>query len=156
MATLKKQMVVYLGSDHGGFELKEQLKGWLAENSYTVDDLGAYSLNPQDDYPDFIVPVAEKVSASPGNMGIILGRSGNGEAIAANKIDGVRAAVCTDEEMARKARIDNDANILSLGADFIDFDTAKRIVKTFLETPFSNGERHIRRLEKITEEEAAN
>lgn len=148
--------MIYIGADHGGFELKEKLKAWLLENGFETEDLGAYTLNPSDDYPDFIIPVAEKVANDHGGTGIILGRSGNGEAIAANKVDGVRAAICLDAEMARKARSDNDANVLSLGADFVDFDTAKRIVKTFLETPFSNGERHIRRLEEIEEVEDVN
>lgn len=149
-------MIVYLGADHGGFALKEKLKGWLLENGFITEDLGAYSLNPQDDYPDFIVPVAEKVASDPDSRGIILGRSGNGEAMAANKVDRVRAAVCLDEEMARKARQDNDANILSLGADFVDFNIAKKIVKTFLGTTFSEGARHIRRLKEIEEVEDAN
>lgn len=142
-------MKVYLATDHGGYELKEILKNWLKENSYEVEDLGAHSLDPNDDYPDFIVPLARKISQEPESLGIISGRSGNGEAIAANKIKGVRAAVCLNEEMARKAKEHNDANILSLGADYMSVDEAKNIVRVFLETPFSKDERHVRRIDKI-------
>ena len=146
---------IYLGSDHGGFGLKEEIKIWLAENGYGVEDMGAYELAGDDDYPDFIIPVAEAIAEGSGSLGIILGRSGNGEAIAANKVRGVRAALCTNVEMARKAREHNDANILSIGADYVDENLAKEIVKTFLETNFSGEERHKRRLEKIEKYEAS-
>ncbi|MDO8452766.1 MAG: RpiB/LacA/LacB family sugar-phosphate isomerase [bacterium] len=142
-------MKIYIGSDHGGFELKEKIGVWLTENGYEVEDLGAHELTEDDDYPDFIFPVGEKVAPESGSRGIILGRSGNGEAIAANKVKGVRAAVCTNVEMAKKAREHNDANVLSIGADFVDETLAIEIVKVFLETEFSNEERHKRRLEKI-------
>ena len=141
--------MIYLASDHGGYELKELLKSFLKEEGFEAQDLGAYSLDPNDDYPDFIIPLARKVAQEPGSLGIISGRSGNGEAIAANKIKGIRAAVCTNEEMARKAKEHNDANILSLGADYMSIDQAKNVVKAFLDTPFSNDERHMRRIEKI-------
>lgn len=140
---------VYLASDHGGFELKEKIKVWLMENHIPGEDLGAYTLNPDDDYPDFILPLATKVASDPESLGIVLGRSGNGEALAANKVSGARAVVCLNEEMARKAREHNDANILSLGADYIDLDLAKKIVKVFIETPFSEERRHLRRLQEI-------
>lgn len=142
-------MKVYLATDHGGYDLKGILRSWLEEQGYIVEDMGAYSLDPQDDYPDFIIPLARKISSEPDSLGIISGRSGNGEAIAANKIKGVRAAVCINEEMARKAKEHNNANILSLGADYMSAEEAKNIVKAFLETPFSNEERHIRRIDKI-------
>ena len=141
--------MVYLGSDHGGFDLKETIKNFLKENNFPFEDLGATSLNPEDDYPDFIIPITQKVASSTDSLGIILGRSGNGEAITANKVKGIRAAVCLNEEMARKAREHNDANVLSLGADYINMDEAKKIVKVFLTTNFSNEERHVRRIEKI-------
>lgn len=144
-------MIIYLATDHGGYELKEILKNWLKENSYDTKDLGAFSIDPNDDYPDFIIPLARKVSQEPDSLGIIIGRSGNGEAIAANKIKGIRAAVCLNEEMARKAKQHNDANILSLGADYISVDEAKNIAKMFLDTSFSNEERHVRRIKKIKE-----
>jgi ribose 5-phosphate isomerase B len=143
--------MIYLGADHGGFELKEKIKGWLSADGIKSEDLGAYSKDLEDDYPDFIIPVAQKVASESGSLGIILGRSGNGEAIAANKVKGVRAAVCLNEQMAKKSKDDNNANVLSLPADYIDEETAKKIIKAFLNTPFSNAERHIRRLKKIEE-----
>lgn len=144
-------MIVYLGADHGGFELKENLKKYLTELGYELDDLGAHTLNPDDDYTDFVFPVAQKVAQDPRNRGIVIGRSGQGEAIATNKVKGIRAAVCFSEEMAKRTRDHNNSNILSLGADFIDIESAKRIVKVFLETPFPGEERHVRRLKKIEE-----
>ncbi len=144
-------MIIYLGADHGGFELKEKIKTWLREWGYEYKDMGAEHFDPTDDYPDFVFPVADKVSKEKQALGIILGRSGNGEAILANKLQGVRAAVCLNVGMARKTRDDNNANVLVLGGDYLEHDTAKKIVKTFLETPFSQAERHIRRLAKIEE-----
>ncbi len=140
---------VYLGTDHGGYELKEKIKTFLTENKIEFDDLGAYSFNPEDDYPDFIIPVARKVTEDPHSLGIVIGRSGNGEAIAANKVQGIRAALCLNQEMAKKAKEHNNANILSLGADYMSVDEVKQTVKIFIDTPFSNEERHIRRIEKI-------
>lgn len=149
-------MKVYLGADHGGYELKEEIKIWLAENNIAGEDLGARELVEDDDYPDFVVPVAQRVAADPGSLGIVIGRSGNGEAIATNKVKGVRAAVCTNVEMAKKAREHNNANVLALGADFISTEQAKEMVKVFLETDFSGEERHKRRLEKIKNFEVNN
>jgi len=147
--------MIYLATDHGGYQLKEEIKTYLVQNNISAEDLGAHTLDPEDDYPDFIIPVAKKVTSDPASLGIIIGRSGNGEAIAANKVRGIRAALCLNEEMARKARQHNDANILSLGADYITQDEAKRIVRTFIETNFSNEDRHIRRIEKIKKIEKA-
>ena len=144
-------MKIYIGADHGGFELKEKLRAFVEGLGYEVQDLGAHGLDEEDDYPDFVLPVGEQVSSEEGGMGIVIGRSGNGEAIAANKVGGVRAAVCASVEMARKAREHNNANVLSLGADFVDQETAKEIVRAFLETPFSDEPRHVRRIEKITQ-----
>ena len=143
--------MIYLATDHGGFKLKEILKSWLTENNYEVEDMGVNTFDPNDDYPDFIIPLAQKVALESGSLGIISGRSGNGEAIVANKVRGIRAAVCLNEEMARKAKEHNDANIISLGSDFMDVEEAKKIVKVFLDTPFSGDERHIRRINKIKE-----
>jgi len=147
-------MKIYLATDHGGYELKEILKSWLKEEGHEIEDIGANSFDPNDDYPDFIVPLARKVAQDPDSLGIISGRSGNGEAIAANKVAGIRAAVCLNEEMARKAKQHNNANVLSLGADYMSVDEAKDIIKAFLETPFSNDERHVRRIEKIKDTES--
>lgn len=148
--------MIYLGADHGGFNLKEVIKSWFTENHTPYQDLGASSFDPKDDYTDFIIPVAEKVAENQENLGIVIGRSGNGEAIAANKINGIRAALCLNETMAQKAREHNNANILSLGADYISEDDAKNIVKVFLDTQFSNEERHKRRLKKIEDIEQQN
>lgn len=146
-----KKMKVYFGADHGGYGLKEELKIYLKDLGFETEDMGAHTLDPNDDYTDFVFPVASKVAQDPQSRGIVIGRSGQGEAIVANKVKGVRAAVCFSEEMARRTRDHNDANILSLGADFIDIESAKRIVKVFLETPFPGEQRHVRRLKKIEE-----
>jgi len=146
-------MKVYLGADHGGFELKEKIKVWLGEWGYEYEDMGAKTFDEGDDYPDFVVPVARKVTRDKNGLGIVLGRSGSGEAIAANKVKGVRAAVCLNLEMAVKAREKNDANVLSLGGDYIEEAEAKRVVRAFLEVNFSGDERHVRRLKKIEEVE---
>ena len=142
-------MKVFIGADHGGFELKEKLKVFVSNLGFDIEDLGAFQLNLEDDYPDFIIPTAQKVSQNPDSLGIVIGRSGNGEAIAANKIKGIRAAVCLTSEMARKAKKDNDANVLSLGADYVNHSEVENIIKTFLETKFSDEKRHLRRIEKI-------
>lgn len=147
-------MKVYIGSDHGGYRLKEELKVFLTTEGHEVEDMGTYSVE-DDDYPDIVIPLAEKVVEDEGDLGIVIGRSGNGEAIAANKVKGARAALCLTPEMAKKARQDNHANILSLGADFIEVYEAERVVKTFLETPYSEEERHKRRVAKIKEYESA-
>lgn len=144
-----------MATDHGGFQLKEDLKKWLAEEGVAAEDLGAHELDGEDDYPDFILPLAKKVSLEPGSFGIISGRTGNGEAILANKVKGIRAAVCLNEKMALKSRDHNNANILSLPGEYVTLDEAKRIVKVFLNTPFSHAERHIRRIGKITQFETA-
>lgn len=145
---------IYIAADHGGYNLKERLINFLSEKGYEVIDMGNKKFDTKDDYPDFIIPLAEKVSEQK-EMGIILGRSGNGEAIAANKVKGVRAAVCLNVEMARKARMDNNANIISIGADLIAESEALKVVDVFLETPFSDEERHKRRIEKISQYESS-
>lgn len=141
--------MVYIGADHGGYELKAKLTDWLTKQHIAFKDLGATQFNPEDDYPDYIVPVAEIVSTTPENLGVVIGRSGNGEAICANKVKNIRAAVCLNVEMARKAKMHNNANILSLGADYITEDEAKKILQVFLQTKFSEEQRHIRRIDKI-------
>jgi ribose 5-phosphate isomerase B len=152
------KMKIYLAADHGGYDLKEKLKIFLAELGNETVDVGVHNPNPGDDYPDFIIPAAEEISiqCSQNNdcLGIVLGRSGNGEAIAANKVKGIRAAVCLNVQMAKKARDHNNANVLAIGADYVSDDEAKEIVKTFVETPFSEAERHVRRLQKITDYES--
>jgi len=120
-----------------------------------VADVGNLKYEPSDDYPDFIISCAEKVIQNYGSMGLVIGRSGNGEAIAANKVKGIRAALCLNEDMAKKAREDNDANVLALGADFVDKTKAERIAAVFFDTPFPETDRHVRRLEKILDYESS-
>ena len=148
-------MKIYIAADHGGYELKKEITNYLQGKGYVIEDMGNKEHDPQDDYPDFIFPLAEKLAKEMGATGIVIVRSGNGEAIAANKVKGIRAAVCLNIQMAKKAREHNDANTLSLGADYIDLDTAKKIVDTFLETFFSKEEKHKRRINKITSYEPA-
>jgi ribose 5-phosphate isomerase B len=146
-------MKIFIGTDHAGFELKEELKDFLGNLGCEVEDMGAYEFNEADDYPDFIWPVvtavAEEIVKGLDTRGIVIGGSGQGEAIVANKVKGIRAAVVYDEYSARMSREHNDANIISLGNRTLDIDKAKELVKIWLETPFSNEERHKRRIEKI-------
>ena len=145
-------MVVYLASDHAGFHLKEELKTYLESLRYAVEDYGNIRYEPEDDYPDFVRPLAEKISEDhEQNRGIIIGGSGEGEAIVANRIAGVRAAVWygKNEKIIQLSREHNDANILSIGARFVEPEEAKRAVKLWLETPFSREFRHERRIDKI-------
>ncbi len=142
-------MRVYLGSDHAGYRLKQAVRTHLESRGLDVIDLGTNN-EESCDYPDFIAPAAQKVAASKGaDRGIVFGKSGNGEAMAANKIKGIRAALCFTVEAAKLAREHNDANVLSLGSGFVTEEDALHIVDAFLETPFSRAERHIRRLEKL-------
>ncbi len=146
-------MKIYIGTDHAGFELKEELKKFLKDLGCEVEDKGAYEFNKEDDYPDFILPVvkavAEDIAKDLDSRGIVIGGSGQGEAIVANKVKKIRAAVVYDEYSARMSREHNDANIVSLGTRTLSADKAKKLVKLWLETPFSNEERHKRRIEKI-------
>lgn len=147
-------MKIYLGTDHAGFELKEEIKEFLEENSYEVEDCGATSLDPNDDYPDFIATAVNEVAKNPGyDRGIIFGGSGQGEAIVANKCKGIRAAVYNTEnlELVKLARLHNDANVLSIGARFVSTEHAKEAVKLFLDTVYTAEERHERRIKKITD-----
>lgn len=146
-----ESMTVYLASDHAGLKLKEKIKKFLRKEGYKSQDFGAYSFDKDDDYPDFISKVAGAVSKDPQSRGIILGGSGEGEAIVANKFTNVRAAVFYggNLEIVRLSREHNDANILSLGARFVQNEEALKVVKLWLETSFSKQERHTRRIEKI-------
>ncbi len=144
-------MKVFIGTDHAGLELKEHIKRYLAGQGFDVDDQGAHRYDENDDYPDFIVPVARQVAAHPGSRGIVLGGSGQGEAIAANKVRGVRAALYYggNLEIVRLSRLHNDTNVLSLGARFVGTDEAIEAVRLWLATDFSDEERHARRIRKI-------
>jgi ribose 5-phosphate isomerase B len=145
-------MQIFIGSDHAGYELKEKLKLFLSSLEYKVVDKGAFSLDNDDDYPDFILPVAEEVSKNIGSMGIVLGGSGQGEQITANKIDGIRAIEYYggNLDIVKLGREHNNANILSLGARFVNEEEAKKAVRLFIETPFSNEDRHKRRINKLS------
>jgi ribose 5-phosphate isomerase B len=144
-------MRVHLGSDHAGFELKQHLAGWLAERGYAVVDHGPAAYDPDDDYPPFCLRTGQGVASDPGSLGIVIGGSGNGEQIAANKVTGVRAALAWSEETARLARLHNDANVVSIGARMHGTDEATGFVEEFLTTEFSGEERHVRRLAMLTE-----
>ncbi len=143
---------IFLGTDHAGFKLKGEIEKYLLGQGFNVKDMGAHSLDSDDDYVDFVVLVAKKVAEDPDkNKGIILGGSGQGEAIAANKIKGIRAAVYYGgkAEIIKLSRLHNNANILSLGARFLSKEEALDAVKIWMETGFSNEDRHIRRIKKI-------
>ena len=140
-------MKISIGSDHAGFQYKEKIKVLLTSLGHEVRDFGTFSADPVD-YPLFVRPAAEAVARGDCDRGIVLGGSGNGEAIVANKVKGVRCALCWSLETARLARAHNDSNVLSLGERMIPEDLALEIVKVWLETPFDGG-RHARRLAEI-------
>ncbi|MFH1370500.1 MAG: ribose 5-phosphate isomerase B [Planctomycetota bacterium] len=140
-------MKIAIGSDHAGFKYKEQIRKWLIEKGHTVDDFGTDS-DKSCDYPDFIRPVALAVAAGKYERGIVLGGSGNGEAIVANRIKGIRCAIAWDLRSARLGRAHNDANVLSLGERMMSISEAIEIVELWLATPFDAG-RHLARIQKI-------
>lgn len=153
--------MIYIGSDHAGYKLKEKLKKYIQELGYEINDKGAFALNNEDDYPDYVKLVAKAVADSEGNFGVVLGGSGQGEAMCANKIKGVRALVyyggrnhqrdINGDKMGvvASARLHQNANILSLGARFLTERKAKKAVKNFLSTQFLGEERHMRRINKL-------
>src|SRR3990170_5633695 len=161
-------MKIYIASDHAGFHLKKQLIQYLKVKDFEVEDCGAYELNEADDYPDFIIPCAQKVAKDKESLGIVIGGSGQAETIAANKVKGVRAVIFYGPilphgaadvmgrisrdayEMVKLTRMHNNANVLSLGARFLTGDAAKKAVSAFLENKFEGG-RHVRRIEKISQ-----
>ena len=139
-------MRVHLGSDHAGLELKEHLLGWLRDNGHEPVDHGPFVYDALDDYPVFCIRAAAGVVADPGSLGVVIGGSGNGEQIAANKVAGVRAALVWSEETAVLAREHNDANVVSVGGRMHTVEEMTRFVEVFLATPFSGEERHARRI----------
>jgi ribose 5-phosphate isomerase B len=154
--------IIHIGADHAGFDLKEELMPFLQSLGYEVVDHGAYEYEEDDDYPDFIIPVAQAVSSDMERLskGIVIGGSGQGEAIAANKFPNVRAVVwygsssqnsdgASSDNIIVLSREHNDANILSIGARFVSVEEAKEAVELWLETAFSGDERHVRRINKI-------
>lgn len=142
--------MIFIGSDHAGFELKEKLKKFLERLGYEYEDLGPKTFDPNDDYPDYALKVCKKVLETDGK-GILICGSGQGMGRVANKIPGIHAAVCWNEETAKYAREHGNTNVLTLGGWTVDFETAKKIVKIWLETPFTGEKKHIRRINKIKE-----
>ena len=143
-------MKIYIAADHAGFNLKNYLKKQLLADGYDIEDCGAFDFDPLDDYPDFIIPAAEKVANQPNSRGIIIGGSGQGEAMAANRIQGVRAAVYYDGpiDIVKLSRLHNNANMLSLGARFLSVERATEILNIWLAEKFE-GERHENRINKL-------
>ncbi len=146
-------MRVYLGSDHAGFELKNHLVEHLRKQGHDVVDVGPAGYDAEDDYPPFCLATGAKVVADPGSLGVVIGGSGNGEQIAANKVPGVRAALVWNTSTAQLARQHNDANVVSIGARQHSPEEATELVLLFLRTPFSEDERHIRRIGLISDYE---
>jgi ribose 5-phosphate isomerase B len=146
-------MRVHIGSDHAGFELKNYLIAVLTEDGHELVDHGPDAYDAEDDYPVFCIPTAEAVVADPGSLAIVIGGSGNGEQIAANKVVGTRAALAYSLDTARLGREHNDANVISIGARMHTQDEALGIVRLFLATPFSGDPRHARRIELLADYE---
>ena len=144
-------MRIHIGSDHAGLELKAELIKHLTENGHDVTDHGPHEYDALDDYPDFCIPAAEAVAKDPSSLGIVLGGSGNGEQIAANKVKGIRAALAWSIETAKLARDHNNANVIAVGGRMHEISLVKEIIDTFIASPFSNDERHLRRIKKISD-----
>jgi ribose 5-phosphate isomerase B len=142
-------MRVHLGTDHAGLELKDRLSTWLAEHGYEPVDHGAHEYDADDDYPPFCVAAAQAAVDEPGSLAIVIGGSGNGEQMAANKVRGARAALAWSTETAALAREHNDAQVVAIGGRMHSFEEAVQIVETFLTTPFSGAERHQRRIDLL-------
>ena len=146
-------MRIHIGSDHAGLEFKAKIIAHLQGQGHQVTAHGPHSFDPLDDYPEFCIPAALATAKDPGSFGIVLGGSGNGEQMAANKVKGVRAALVWSVEIAKLAREHNDANVISLGGRMHDEKLCLELVDTFLSTPFSSDERHIRRIGLISKYE---
>lgn len=142
-------MKIYIGADHGGFTLKEHLKVYVIQRGFEVEDCGALRLDPEDDFPVYAKTVSEKVEKDPESRGILICRSGGGMAIAANRFKGIRAVDCMTVESAIHARTNNDANVLTLAAEWISEADAEKIVDAFLHTEFQKEERFVRRIQAI-------
>ncbi|WP_061964153.1 ribose-5-phosphate isomerase [Demequina aurantiaca] len=142
-------MRLHIGSDHAGFELKQHLIAHLTTEGHDVVDHGAFEYDALDDYPSFCISAAEAVMAEPGTLGIVIGGSGNGEQLAANRVKGIRAALAWSVEIAQLARQHNDANVVSVGGRFHTQEEATAIVEAFIATPFSEDERHQRRIDEM-------
>ena len=143
-------MRIHIGSDHAGLELKSQLIEHLVGNGHDVTDHGPYEYDAVDDYPDFCIPAAEAVAKDLASLGIVLGGSGNGEQMAANKVSGIRAALAWSVETAKLAKDHNNSNVVAVGGRMHELPLVKEIIDAFIAHPFSADERHIRRIDKIT------
>jgi ribose 5-phosphate isomerase B len=146
-------MRVHLGCDHAGLDLKAHLTAWLTEHGYEPVDHGPFVYDALDDYPVFCLRAAEAVAAEPGSLGVVIGGSGNGEQIAANKVKGIRSALVWSEETAALAREHNDAQVIAVGGRMHSVAEMTRFVEIFLATPFSEEERHSRRIDMLAEYE---
>jgi ribose 5-phosphate isomerase B len=149
-------MRIHIGSDHAGLEFKNRIVAHLEFQGHQVTDHGPHTYDPLDDYPVFCIPAAQAVVADPGSLGIVLGGSGNGEQIAANKVKGIRAALVWNEATAIAAREHNDANVVAIGGRMHTEEEALALVDLFIATPFTNDERHVRRIKLISEFEVKN
>lgn len=147
-------MRVHLGSDHAGLELKAHLHDWLVDHGHEPVDHGPFVYDADDDYPVFCLRAAAGVVADPGSLGVVIGGSGNGEQISANKVAGVRAGLAWSDETAALARQHNDANVIAVGGRMHPLDDMTRFVGIFLDTPFTGEERHVRRIAMLTDYES--
>ncbi len=143
-------MRVHIGGDHAAYELHQELVAFLRDEGHEVTDHGPHAFDAADDYPVYVLRAAAAVAADPESLGIVLGGSGNGEQMAANKVEGIRAALCYNTELATLAREHNDAQVVSIGGRMNSADEAKSIVRAFLGTPFSGEGRHQRRIDMVT------
>lgn len=146
-------MRIHIGSDHAGLELKAVLIEHLKSSGHEVVDHGPYEYDSLDDYPLFCIPAAKAVAEDPQSLGVVLGGSGNGEQIAANKVNGIRAALVWSNEIAKLAREHNNANVISIGGRMHSLEVCKELIDTFIATPFSFDERHMRRIGQIADYE---
>jgi ribose 5-phosphate isomerase B len=142
-------MRLHIGSDHAGLELKNELLAHLVNNGHDVTDHGPYEYDALDDYPDFCIPAAQAVAKDATSLGIVIGGSGNGEQISANKVKGIRSVLAWSIETAKLGKEHNNANVVSIGGRMHSIEVCKAIIDAFIATPFSNDERHIRRINKI-------
>lgn len=144
-------MRIHIGSDHAGLELKAELVKHLSSKGHDVTDHGPHEYDALDDYPDFCIPAAQAVAKDPSSLGIVLGGSGNGEQIAANKVKGIRAALAWSIETAKLAKEHNNANVVAVGGRMHEISFVKEIIDAFINEPFSHDERHVRRIKKISD-----
>lgn len=142
-------MKIIIASDHAGFETKQSLIDYLSESGHEIEDLGPLEYNSTDDYPDFVAPAMQNVQKDDESLGIVLCKNGVGVSMLANKFKGIRAALCFNAEQAKSSKIDDNANVLAISTQFLSQDEIPNVVDSFLNTPFGNAERHLRRLDKV-------